>query len=93
MMLEHSLDFLRGATMMAEIGIAVCFFRYWREAKDKLFLVFSWAFVILALNQAVVYFFGDKGEFAPYAYYMRVAAFVLILLGIFGKNLPVGKSD
>jgi hypothetical protein len=91
-MLEHALDFLRGATMMAELGIAVFLFKYWKETSDRLFIFFSVAFVILAISQKVVFIFGDRGEFAPYAYYMRLAAFILILLGILEKNLPKHKA-
>jgi len=91
-MLEHVLDFLRGATMMADLGISLCFFKYWRETKDRLFIFFS-AFLILALSQKEVFLFSDRGDFGPCAYYMRLAAFILILLGSLEKNLPPGKSD
>lgn len=92
-MLNHAIDFMRGATMMAELGVALFFFKYWKETSDKLFLFFSCAFVILAASQKVVLLLGDEGEYAPFAYYMRVAAFILILLGILGKNMPVKNSD
>ncbi len=92
-MFDHAIDFLRGATMMAEVGVALYFFKFWKETADKLFLLFSCAFLILALSQKVVLFFGDQGEYAPYSYYMRLGAFILILLGILGKNIPTKNSE
>ncbi len=92
-MFNHAIDFMRGATMMAELGVALFFFKYWKETADKLFLFFSCAFVILAISQKTVLFLGDDGEYAPYAYYLRVGAFILILLGILGKNIPMKNSN
>ena len=92
-MLIHAIDFMRGATMMADLGVALFFFKYWKETGDRLFLFFSCAFVILAFSQKVVLFLGDNGEYAPYAYYMRFGAFILIVLGILGKNMPMKNSS
>ncbi|HEY9713233.1 MAG TPA: DUF5985 family protein [Chroococcales cyanobacterium] len=92
-MIDQAVEFLRGATMMADLGIAVGFFRYWKRTDDRLFIFFSCAFGILAVSQIVVSVAGDTGEFAPYAYFMRLIAFIVIVLGILDKNLPTGKTS
>ncbi|MGH9549421.1 MAG: DUF5985 family protein [Terriglobales bacterium] len=86
-MLEGPISFLRGATMMAEIGIVVFFLKYWYETKDRLFILFACAFIVMAVSQGVFCLFGAASEFAPYGYYLRLAAFVLIIFGIVEKNM------
>lgn len=86
------LEFLRGATMMAELGIALFFIQYWGETKDRIFIYFSAAFVFMAVSQIVVVLFGEGADFAPFAYLLRVAAFLLIIFAIVDKNLPKKPS-
>ncbi len=74
--------------MMTDIGIAVFFLRYWQESKDRLFAFFSLAFMVMAISQLVIFVFREAGEFGPIAYFVRLAAFILIILGIVAKNMP-----
>ncbi len=88
------LEFLRGATMMADVGIALFFLQYWKETQERLFIYFAIAFFTMSLSQVVVLFVGDAADFAPFAYLMRAAAFVLIIVGIIEKNMPSkGKEN
>ena len=81
------IDFLAGAVTLGYAVAAVLLLRFWRRTADRLFLAFSAAFVLLALNQvlAAVLEFGD--ERTPYVYSLRVLGFVLILWAIIDKNL------
>ena len=81
------IDFLAGAVTLGYAVAAVLLLRFWRRTADRLFLAFSAAFVLLALNQvlAAVLEFGD--ERTPYVYSLRVLGFVLILWAIVDKNL------
>ncbi len=81
------IDFLAGAVTLGYAVAAVLFLRFWRRTADRLFLAFSAAFVLLAINQvlAAALEFGD--ERTPYVYSLRVLGFLLILLAVVDKNL------
>ena len=80
--------FLSGATMFGSAVAAGFFFKYWRQTKDRLFLVFGFAFALLACERVVLAFFANhvRAEQAAYAYLIRLAAFLLILFAIVDKN-------
>ncbi|MBX9693298.1 MAG: hypothetical protein K2Z81_12995 [Cyanobacteria bacterium] len=86
--MDGVVQFLSGSTMMAEIGIAVFFFKFWRNSKDRLFAYFAFSFITLAISQIVVFCYGDKGNFSLYGYSVRLIAFALIIVGIVEKNIP-----
>ena len=75
-------------------GFAVCglfFLRFWRRTRDTLFLAFSIAFGLLALNQAAPVALAIPREDAAGIYLLRLAAFLLIILAVLGKNLRTGR--
>lgn len=76
--------FMTGASSMGCLVAAVVFLRYWRDTRDRLFSLFAVAFVGLALNRALLAFFGRENQ--PYLYLVRLAAFVLIAIAIVDKN-------
>ncbi len=82
-------DFFSG---MITMGFAVCtlfFLRFWCRTRDSLFLVFSFAFMLLALNQALSTLLGLPIEERSWLYLLRLAAFLIIIAAIVKKN--VGK--
>ena len=87
-MQSELLNFFRGGTMVALIGCAVFFFRFWRQTKDRLFAYFTVSFLVMAVSHALVVFLGSLGESLPHAYLVRLLAFLLIAVGIIEKNLP-----
>jgi hypothetical protein len=80
------LDFLAGAVTIAYAIAAVHFYHFWKRTADRLFLSFALAFVLLALNQLVVFAIGANDERGNYAYILRVLGFMLILYAIVDKN-------
>jgi hypothetical protein len=83
------LEFLAGATVMG-FGLAGLFFlRFWKKTRDRLFLAFTLAFWLLGLNQAFLSFSDVPVEERSPLYLMRLAAFVLILIAVWRKNVPV----
>jgi hypothetical protein len=78
-----SQEFLRGALAMASLCIALFFLRFWRASSERLFLLFSFAFLLLGSNWLVSSF---GGPLAPHAHFFRFSAFVLIALAIVDKN-------
>lgn len=82
------LDFLAGAVTVGYAVAAVFFLRFWRKTHDRLFLVFSIAFALFALNQALATMMTVVYESASWIYVLRVLGFALILAAIVDKNRP-----
>ena len=85
------LDFLAGAVTVGYAVAAVFFLRFWRKTHDRLFLVFSVAFALFAVNQALAAMMTVVYESASWIYVLRVLGFVLILAAIVDKNRPAGR--
>jgi hypothetical protein len=85
------IDFLAGAVTLAYIVGSMYFVHFWRRTGDRLFLAFSVAFALLALNQLTVFVLGVDDERYNYAYVLRVLGFGLILLAIVDKNVDARR--
>lgn len=82
-----SADFFSGMIAMGFTVCAVFFLRFWRRTRDSLFLVFSIAFLLLALNQALTTLLGLPLEERSWLYLLRLAAFLIIIGAIVRKNI------
>ena len=79
-------DFILGAVAMGYLVVAVFFLKFWRRTGDRLFLIFAISFGLLTANSALFPLAGlSRGE--EWVYFLRLAAFVLIIIAIVGKNL------
>jgi uncharacterized protein DUF5985 len=78
--------FLRGATAMGCLIAGLFFLRFWRQSLDRLFLLFSLAFFILALGYGILGLVSFATEWRVYVFMFRLLAFVLILVAIVDKN-------
>ncbi|MBI4205999.1 MAG: hypothetical protein HY527_13340 [Betaproteobacteria bacterium] len=85
-------EFLSGAVTLAYLIAALFFLRFWRKTADRLFLVFTVAFVLFALNQGLAHMLAVYHEPSSFIYALRVLGFVLILIAIVDKNVSSGKS-
>lgn len=81
-------DMFRVATLVCDLAIAVFFYRYWKDRHDGLFAFFASAFLLMAISTLVVIIIGGRGDYAPFAYGLRLAAFLSIIVGIINKNRP-----
>jgi drug/metabolite transporter superfamily protein YnfA len=81
-----SADFVSGATMAAALVIALIFFRYWRQTRDRLFLMFALGFLVFSTSRLILAFFEEDDEGRVYVYGLRLVAFLLILAAIIEKN-------
>jgi hypothetical protein len=79
-------DFLDGATMLASLGVALFFLKYWRSTGDRLFAVFSAAFAVFAVNRVLLVALDETSEYRTGVYLVRAVAFTLIALAIVDKN-------
>ncbi len=78
--------FISGAIAMTCFTIALFLFRFWRRTNDRLFLMFSAAFMIMMSERIVLVTIGSSHEFAPFVYIVRLIAFLLIIVAIVDKN-------
>lgn len=76
---------------MASMVAALFFLRFWRDTRDRFFLLFAIAFVIEGLNRALLGLTGVSQEHEPFFYLVRLFAFGLILVAIVDKN-RTGRS-
>jgi hypothetical protein len=79
-------DFLGGASTAASCIVAMILFKFWRESKDRLLLLFSLAFLVLGINWLLVTALHPGEETRHLFYAVRLVAFLLILVGILDKN-------
>jgi hypothetical protein len=82
---------LNGATAMACLGIALFFYRFWRESNDQLFGCFCAAFVAFTGNYAVLGALPVADERRAYAFIIRLVAFVVILVGLVLKDRELAE--
>lgn len=78
--------FLFGALAMGYAVLAIFFTRYWRKTGDRLFLFFVAAFLLLGLERVLAVATARVFEGVPWLYVIRLAAFLIIVMGILDKN-------
>jgi membrane protein CcdC involved in cytochrome C biogenesis len=79
-------QFCWGMLSMGSLVASLFFLKYWRISSDRLFAFFAVAFVLLAENWLVLAMVGPRFEARHLVYVIRLAAFVLILIGVADKN-------
>ena len=78
--------FFSGALMMGCFVVAAFFWRYWRRTADSFFLMFTAAWTLLGLERLGLAIRNEPEEPKAGMYFIRLAAFVLILIAIIAKN-------
>lgn len=79
-------QFCWGMLTLACMVAALFFLRYWRVSRDRLFAFFAVAFVLLGANWVALSVIDPAFEAPHFIYLIRLAAFVLITIGIVDKN-------
>lgn len=72
------------------LGFAVAglfFFRFFARTRDRLFLMFGIAFVVMSVNRILLWATGKTDETQTELYVVRLVAFAIILVAILDKNL------
>ena len=80
-------EFLSGAVTAGYLVAAGFFWRFFRRTHDRLFAAFMAAFLLFAVNQALVGVFQVTTEPASLVYVLRILGFVVILAAILDKNI------
>ena len=83
---------LAGMITMGCLVAGLFFFRFWRRTGDALFVSFGVSFWLLAVGQSMSILFGTPREDQSWIYLIRLAAFVVLIVGIVGKNLKGSHS-
>jgi hypothetical protein len=76
-----------GGLTVGFLVLAAFFLRFWGRTRDSLFLAFSAAFALMAVNQALPVVLHIPQEERGGIYLIRLAAFLLIIVAVVGKNL------
>ena len=77
---------LSGILIAEYAAIALFFARFWVKSRDRLFLMFSAAFVVLAGQRLAIALTREILEQQAPLYLLRLAAFVVILVAIIDRN-------
>ena len=80
--------FLSGAFMMACIIASMFFYRFSTQTGDRFFRAFALAFFMLGIERIGLVWFNTQFEERTYVYFVRLAAFALIIWAILDKNRP-----
>ena len=80
------IEFLEGASFLACAAIAAFFLRFWQLGGDRLLVLFSLAFAVLAVNRLGLALLDDDSEADTFVYLARAVAFGLIVVAIVDRN-------
>jgi hypothetical protein len=78
--------FIWGALAMASWVAGLLFLRYWKESRERLFVMFALAFWSLGLSWAGLAIENPPDETRHYFYILRLIAFLLIICAVIDKN-------
>jgi Ca2+/Na+ antiporter len=77
---------LGGVVLALALVAALLFFRAYRRTRDRLFLLFGIAFVIIALERALLAIVSHPEANEPMDFVPRLVAFGIILYAIIDRN-------
>lgn len=80
-------NFLSGLLVAGYLVAGLFFLRFWRQAHDRLFLLFAASFLLLALQRGLLSLMWGRPDIV-WIYALRLLAFLLILYAIWDKNRP-----
>ena len=79
-------DFISGMLTMGYLVAGIFFLRFWRDTPRPPFAMFGAAFFILAVQRFGLEFINDVPSAQPMWYFVRLLAFVIIIIAIIDKN-------
>ena len=85
------ITFFSGMVTMGFIVAALFFLRFWWRTIDGLFAAFALAFLLFAVNQALITGIETSRDEKSLVYLLRLAGFALIIFAIIQKNRGSNK--
>lgn len=79
-------DIISGFLLAGNLVVGLFFLRFWKRTRDRLFLYFAAAFVILGSQRLLLGLATGTTEDVTHLYVLRLVAFVVILWAIVAKN-------
>lgn len=89
--MTNAIAMMLGALAMAAVVAGAFFLRFWRRTRDRLFLLFAIAFLLMGGNWLLMPIVGREIQ-SPTLYLLRLIAFIIILIGIADKNRAHPKN-
>jgi hypothetical protein len=86
-------EIISGAIMMGSWIIASYFYIFWRQTSERLLALFSISFVLLGIERLILGFYHGRQEDHPAVYFVRLLAYVLIIVGVFDKNVRPSRPS
>ena len=79
--------FFSGALMLGFAALGCFFYEFFRRTRDRLFLFFALAFVLLAIERVVLILITSDNEIHFMVYTVRLCAFGSLAYAIWDRNL------
>lgn len=83
---------VQGMLAMGFSVIGLFFLKYWCVSHDRLFGTFALAFFVFAAERITLAVIGVISPEAEHLFVLRLAGFILILVGIIDKNRSEGAG-
>jgi uncharacterized membrane protein HdeD (DUF308 family) len=94
MTMTHAWSLLMlGAIAMGCFVAGLLFLRFWRDSRDRFFLLFALSFFVEAFSRVLLATSARPNEGSPWLYGIRLVAYLLILWAIYEKNRRSAKAD
>ncbi len=84
--------FLSGMTVACCVALAVFFLKSYKRNNDRLLLLFSFSFSVMAVNRIIMTFLFNS-EYHFLSYVVRFLAFAIILIAIVDKNMQKSRNQ
>jgi peptidoglycan/LPS O-acetylase OafA/YrhL len=91
--MTHPYEFIGGSLTLGYLVLGLFFLKFWRRTHDPLFMMFAWAFWLLAGNAFAVSATDVYDVDVGWTYLLRLFAFVLIIVAIVRKNVASQASS
>lgn len=90
--LDTELALVSGSIVMGYVVAGLFFLRFWHHTRDRLFLIFALAFLVLGGQRLGLALSAAPVEARTGLYLVRLFAFLMILLAIIDKNRTSSKD-
>jgi len=81
-----------GAIAMGCLVAGLLFLRYWRDGRDRFFLLFALSFFVEAFSRVLLAVSARPNEGSPWLYGIRLVAYLLIFWAIYEKNRRTARD-
>lgn len=81
---------LYGFIVAEQLFIAICFYRFWRSSRERIFAFFTAGFLVMAVHRVLlgVTVAGDvRLELQTPVFLVRLLSYSLIFAGVVAKNI------